>query len=710
MEIKNYFAQDAQGNIMPSANCYLYLPGTTTLATGLVDGNGIPISNPFHASGMGQITFGAPNGVYDLRVALGARDWTIKVQCADIVQAMDVMDSILGSHAENPTTRNNGQPLEPGDETWNSTDKQPYWWNGTAWVALNSSAQHLEESLADPVSPENGAAKVARSVVALASILSILTAKRDSSLFYLVRGYIAGTSKGGGRFYWDASRSKSQHDGRSVISPTVPWNGAASTLPAFLDGTGETVVGGSGCFVRIVESSSVEVETYGGITSQTLSKAISKLDTGNDIYTGGKLIIPTGQYAQSEKIIVDSDSANSILGVTMQGMGKQATTLNFSSQPAGQNGLEYVLPIFASIKDMGVRGSKKSGVALLGAQSLGDNKAWNHVTVNSFRSSFNTGAGLDLERGFMGAFKQGFTTHNGTHGVIARGFHTSLHFDNWYSASNAGDGYNLTKLTYSCFTACAADLNAGYAYRIQGSSTLGLRNVGAESTGRSAVGLIASAADGENRNIVIDGLLAFNNNTVNAGYPNAIHMISNDGKRNYAIARGCRSHDPKFPVPDAIVNGIGAELVDSDNDFPNGVQSANGGYIHHVHRAKVVRGLSVTGVTDIVELMSPQGHQGSYGGEILIQVAGSAGAGGAGGDPSASPVRNTATYKLLVDKSAIGSLVLEIAKVGMTAGTSALWPSFTWAMSGNKLTATPIGSTSGSFYFEILASGFVKIK
>lgn len=150
MEIKNYFAQDAQGNIMPSANCYLYLPGTTTLATGLVDGNGISISNPFHASGMGQITFGAPNGVYDLRVALGSRDWTIKVQCADIVQAMDVMDSILGSHAENPTTRNNGQPLEPGDETWNSSDKQPYWWNGTAWVALNSSAQQLEAKLSGP--------------------------------------------------------------------------------------------------------------------------------------------------------------------------------------------------------------------------------------------------------------------------------------------------------------------------------------------------------------------------------------------------------------------------------------------------------------------------------------------------------------------------------------------------------------------------------
>lgn len=150
MEILNFFAQDAQGNIMPSAECYLYAPGTTNLVSGLVDINGMPISNPFQASNIGKVQFGAPNGVYDLRIKKGVRDTTIRIQCADIVQAMDVMDSILGSNAENPTTRNNGQPLEPGDETWNSTDKQPYWWNGADWVALNSSAQQLEERLDSP--------------------------------------------------------------------------------------------------------------------------------------------------------------------------------------------------------------------------------------------------------------------------------------------------------------------------------------------------------------------------------------------------------------------------------------------------------------------------------------------------------------------------------------------------------------------------------
>lgn len=224
MEIKNYFAQDAQGNIMPSANCYLYLPGTTTLATGLVDGSGTPISNPFLASSVGQVEFGAPNGVYDLRVTLGSRDWTIKVQCADIVQAMDVMDSILGSHAENPTTRNNGQPLEPGDETWNSTDKQPYWWNGAAWVALNGSAQSLEARLADPEIMEDGATLVARATrhVSTVEALRLVPGRYSGDVIQLV-GYTS-SGIGGGTLYWDSS-STSADNGGTVFAVTGEASG-----------------------------------------------------------------------------------------------------------------------------------------------------------------------------------------------------------------------------------------------------------------------------------------------------------------------------------------------------------------------------------------------------------------------------------------------------------------------------------------------------
>ena len=62
-------------------------------------------------------------------------------------------------------------------------------------------------------------------------------------------GTIAGPT-GGGIFYWDTVRSKSQHNGGTIISPTVPWNGEQSTLGAFLAGTGKlylpAVAAGSG--------------------------------------------------------------------------------------------------------------------------------------------------------------------------------------------------------------------------------------------------------------------------------------------------------------------------------------------------------------------------------------------------------------------------------------------------------------------------------
>lgn len=65
-----------------------------------------------------------------------------------------------------------------------------------------------------------------------------------------VIGYVPGTNFGGGQFYWDASKPKSQHNGITIFSPTVPWDGSYAGLAAFLAGTGETDGSGSGCWIR----------------------------------------------------------------------------------------------------------------------------------------------------------------------------------------------------------------------------------------------------------------------------------------------------------------------------------------------------------------------------------------------------------------------------------------------------------------------------
>lgn len=85
MELKNFFPQDVQGNVIPSATAYLYLPGTTTLATGLQDENGAALSNPWSGSITGKVTVAAPDGDYDFRVVGGGRDSTIRVRFIDSV-------------------------------------------------------------------------------------------------------------------------------------------------------------------------------------------------------------------------------------------------------------------------------------------------------------------------------------------------------------------------------------------------------------------------------------------------------------------------------------------------------------------------------------------------------------------------------------------------------------------------------------------------
>lgn len=100
MELKNFFAQDLQGNVIPNPLVYLYQPGTTTLATGLKDKDGNALANPFTGTSNGQVVVAAPDGDYDLRVTGAGRDTTMRVRFIDSVAgSADILRSDLASSA-----------------------------------------------------------------------------------------------------------------------------------------------------------------------------------------------------------------------------------------------------------------------------------------------------------------------------------------------------------------------------------------------------------------------------------------------------------------------------------------------------------------------------------------------------------------------------------------------------------------------------------
>lgn len=82
------------------------------------------------------------------------------------------------------------------------------------------------------------------------SVKALLTTAQLTSVSFNVMGYVPGTDFGGGIFYWNPDKPKSQHNGITIFSPTVPWDGSYAGLAAFLAGTGETDGSGFGCWIR----------------------------------------------------------------------------------------------------------------------------------------------------------------------------------------------------------------------------------------------------------------------------------------------------------------------------------------------------------------------------------------------------------------------------------------------------------------------------
>lgn len=573
--------------------------------------------------------------------------------------------------------------------------------NLIAAAPVSGSAVELGIKLAS-TDVNEGSANVGRTVRAFDNVAQLLlvAVPRETHL-YTCTAFCADGTGLGGMFKWVPTMDRAKHDGVRTISPTVPWNGspAPEHLGAFWAGVGETAPTARGCFIRLDANGHREVASAGVISADSVNKQFRSLDSGHAIYTGGVVEMPRGVYNMRGRIDMGATSPNSLHSNTMSGQGKQATTLSFAGVPIPAGSAAVTIPgsVFSGIEDLCIRDSLGGGLL------LSDAGTWNHIELKRLRISFNQGTGLRGYRGFMSKFEQLFVTHNTVHGIHMDELHTSLHYDNCYSASNGGTNYMLAKHTYSVLTACASDHSGGHGYRISGSSTTMFNGCGAESAQRSAWAAEADTTVGANIWLAVNSLLAFDCNQGGAGWPNAVHVKSTDKQMNTVCVRNARSMAPNKATIDMLVDGEGAYVVDEYNSFPLGVLAANRGYIHHVPYPLVVRDKVVAGATILTTLKSPQGKLQAYGGQIIIQASNK--------DPSEGGPQNTATYILLVNRGAGGGgTVVELGKSGLVGGLASAHPSFTWEIGTDEtLICRPIGATTGTFFFEIQTTGFVKV-
>lgn len=208
-----------------------------------------------------------------------------------------------------------------------------------SYAGPDSSSRTVQD-LSDSITPALGAALVGRSTMAVNSIYDLLAMPVAGNHHISVLGYYSGTEQGGGLFYWDASCAKNLHNGGTIISPTVPWNGQYSSLPAFLAGTGETLPAGMGCWARVV-GIAITAADFGALPDEDITlpmQAASTVATAKSIclvggisgaitgdlllpkvfdgggarYTGGRLIVRMVKYSDIHNFYCDTLIAQAI--------------------------------------------------------------------------------------------------------------------------------------------------------------------------------------------------------------------------------------------------------------------------------------------------------------------------------------------------------------------------------------------------------------
>ena len=119
----------------------------------------------------------------------------------------------------------------------------------------------------------------------------------QSGVVVSVAGFYAGSSVGGGSFYYDESVSKADHNGGIVIAPEAltAWAGTQADIATLLNWTGT----GSGCFVRLMATSTISANWFGAGGGETayldhLSIQAALDSIGSTLESGGVVTCDAG--------------------------------------------------------------------------------------------------------------------------------------------------------------------------------------------------------------------------------------------------------------------------------------------------------------------------------------------------------------------------------------------------------------------------------
>ena len=463
---------------------------------------------------------------------------------------------------------------------------------------------------------------------------------------------------------------------------------------------------------RMIAGQYVNVRDFGatgdGSTDDTaaIQAAIDFIDTGSETETGGIVYFPRGTYMISSTIYVRNTHGSNLASVTLEGEGMQNTTIQCKSGFTGTTAMEVTDSTYCAFKEFHLFGGNPSncdnGLEFVNGSEI--------YVERVFCQRFNQ-SGFLVRRCFMMTFlqcrgKASKTNFNFAYdyGNGTAGYNTSINCMNCYSLDTTavGQGFWINDMSYSTFTACGSDGASRWGYRIGNCAGVAFNGCGAETSGRAGFYFEASAA---NDAALINGTRCSVNDCFvtqadqdGGGYGS---VYSNQADTSFidVVIKDFTETSPASGVSVAAGGVATNHRVEFQNEAL--VHGARGvGARFQPATVDRYEAVSVTAAnTPIINLKSVFQATNFYSG-VLHVIATNA-------TYAQSLPTNLTAYVLLVTKSSSGSGVVEIAKNGLTTGGSGNHPSFTWSIdtTNNQLEASPIGSTSGTFYFYVTQLG-----
>ena len=439
-----------------------------------------------------------------------------------------------------------------------------------------------------------------------------------------------------------------------------------------------------------------------------IQAAIDSLDTGSDYTTGGVIYFPVGRYYIKSPIIVRTTGEyEKLASITLQGEGMHNTIIDCADGFVGEQAVYAQDSTYCVFKDFQIMCWFRANTGL-------EIKRGNEITVERVFCQKAVTSDFRIWECFMLTMNQCRAKGGATGFNFSDGFNTSLNIVNCYavaseSTPSIGQGFLIRDVSYSTFTACGADFTGRYGYRISNTAGVTFLNCGNEQSKRSAFFFEASAAlDAlyliNGTRCVLDGCFS-----VGADADNGYGSIYSDNNASAPSTIGIDVEVNRFieinvdGVYSVASGGVAKSKISLSGCKFAGAIISEVAVINPIDVTRV-NNLPVTSAnTSVVDLASIFGNSTSYSG--ILNVVATFGKINAN---SATAQINTAAYVLLVTKYPTGAgtnalSVVEIAKNGMTSGGNTSHPSFTWTgdEANNELEATPVGSTSGNFYFYI---------